>query len=154
MKWVKQDLQQYIQAKEYVDTIIVPLIPFQLSNDASLEKNAFQREVLSLFTRDLEKELSGRILLSPDYHYLASVDKETEINRMNAWIDDIQSQPFQHIFFVSSDSGWKKVEQGLKGTLIWLPAATADSMQPTEIQPIIRNQVQQVSELIRTYWKG
>ncbi len=57
MKWIKKDLQQFIQAKEFVDTAIVPLLPFQLSNDASLEKDAFQSEALSVFCVNWRRNL-------------------------------------------------------------------------------------------------
>ncbi|WP_010530811.1 YpiF family protein [Lentibacillus jeotgali] len=153
MEWTKQDLKQYIQAKEYVDTVILPLIPFHYSTDSSLEKDAFQREVLSVFTRELEKEITGRVMLSPNYNYLKSADKETEVTRINSWVDDTRSQPFDHLFFITSDAGWKKFEQDMKGTLIWLPGAVTESMQAKERQSVIRSQVQQVCELIRSYWK-
>lgn len=153
MKWTKQDLQQFIQAKAYVDTIVVPLLPFQLSNDSKLERNAFQREVISVFTRELEKELSGRIILSPDYYYLTSADKEAEMERIHTWVHDFQLQPIHHVFFVTSDSGWKKLEQTLQGTLIWLPAITSESMTSSEMQSVIRSHVQEVTELVRSYWK-
>lgn len=154
MKWIQKDLQQYVHAKEFVDTIIVPLLPFQLSNDSNLDKDAFQGEVLSAFNRELEKELTGRVLLAPDYHYLRSADKQAEIDRIHTWVDDMQTQPFHYVFFVTSDSGWKKSEQTLQGNLLWLPAIAVESMKSTEIQSVIRNQVKEVSELIRSYWKG
>ncbi|MFD2760856.1 DUF2487 family protein [Lentibacillus juripiscarius] len=152
MKWIKKDLQQFIQAKEFVDTAIVPLLPFQLSNDASLEKDAFQSEALSVFLRELEKELTGRVMLAPNYHYVKTADKESELDRIGKWIDDVQAQPFRHVFFITSDSGWKKNEQALPGTMIWLPVTGGESDQGT-MQTVIREHVQEVSELIRSYWK-
>ncbi|TFJ93821.1 DUF2487 family protein [Lentibacillus salicampi] len=153
MKWIQQDLQQYVQAKAYVDTIIVPLIPFHFSDDASLEKDAFQREVLSVFMRELEKEFSGRILLSPDYHYLKSADKAEEVKRVRSWVEDSWAQPFHHIFFMTVDSSWKKFEQDMNGTLIWLPQIVTESMQFSERQSVVHSQVQQVGEFIRSYWE-
>ncbi|MFB4169209.1 DUF2487 family protein [Virgibacillus sp. JSM 102003] len=153
MKWTKKDLQQYVNAKEYVDTIIVPLLPFQLSNESLLEKDAFQCEVLIAFSQELEKELTGRVLLTPNYHYLKSSKREQEINRINSWMDDMEQQPFNHVFYVTFDSTWKKNEQALNGTLIWLPGITDGTLQSNEMHSIIRSNVEQVSELIRSYWK-
>ncbi|SDQ54689.1 Protein of unknown function [Virgibacillus subterraneus] len=153
MKWKKSDLHQYVNAKEYVDTIIIPLIPFQLSNDSVLEKDAFQREVLVAFSYELEKELTGRVLLTPNYNYLKSSHKDQEIVRINSWIDDIEQQPFNHIFYVTFDSTWKKNEQGMRGTLLWLPGVSDGTLQSNEMHSIIRSNVEQVSELIRSYWK-
>ncbi|TRM12565.1 DUF2487 family protein [Lentibacillus cibarius] len=153
MKWIKKDLQQFVKAKEYVDTAIVPLLSFQLSDDAKLERDAFQSETQSVFLRELEKELTGRVMLIPDYRYLKSADKDAELNRLQSWVGDVQAQPFRHVFFITSDSSWKKSEQELPGTLIWLPITAGDSANPENMQPIIREHVQQVSELIRSYWK-
>ncbi|GGJ85549.1 hypothetical protein GCM10007063_05100 [Lentibacillus kapialis] len=153
MKWTKQDLQQYVQAKEYIDTIILPLIPFHFLTDSSLEKDAFQREVLSVFIRELEKEITGRVMLCPDYNYLKSADKKTEVVRINSWVENIRSQPFDHFFFITADSGWKKFDQAMQGTLIWNPHIVTESMQAREKQSVVHSQVQQVGELIRSYWQ-
>ncbi|GAA0444318.1 YpiF family protein [Lentibacillus halophilus] len=152
MEWMKNDLQQFVQAKEYVDTAIVPLLPFQLSYDASLEKDAFQSEAQAVFLRELERELTGRIMMIPGYRYLKSADKESELNRLRTWIRDIQAQPFFHVFFITSDSGWKKHEQALPGTLIWLPLTAGNDSDPENMQPIIKEQVGEVSDLIKSYW--
>ncbi|WP_106497414.1 YpiF family protein [Lentibacillus sp. Marseille-P4043] len=152
MQWLKQDLQQYIQAKEYVDTVIVPLIPFQLSQDTNLAKNAFQGEVLSIFAKEIEKGLTGRILLAPNYYYLNSESKEKEISRLNAWTENIFTQPFKHLFFVTFDASWKKNEQALDGTLLWLPGIQSGDIQSKEMHSFIHDQVNQISELIKSYW--
>lgn len=146
-------MEQYVNAKEYVDTVFVPLLPFHLSNDANLEKDSFQREALTAFLHELEKELTGRVMLTPSYNYIKAADKEQEIKRINSWVDDIEIQPFYHIFYLTFDSTWKKNEQSLRGTLIWLPGTTDGSMQSKEMQSIIRSQVEQVSELVRSYWQ-
>ncbi|PAV29488.1 hypothetical protein CIL05_11520 [Virgibacillus profundi] len=152
MKWKKEDIKQYVQAKEYIDTIVIPLIPFHLSQDNELEKGTFQSEVLSLFSNEIEKELTGRVMLLPTYHYLKSVNKEPEADRLNKWVEDVQKQPFTHIFFITFDSSWKKNEQALNGTLLWLPGVSSGDLHSKEMHGVIRNQVEQIVELIRSYW--
>lgn len=153
MKWSKKDIKKYINAKEYIDTILVPLIPFHLSNDNDLEKITFQGELLSIFSNEIEKELAGRVLLTPKYHYLKSARKEDEVERINTWIEDIHKQPFTHLFFITYDSGWKKSEQALNGNLLWLPGIHSGDLHSKEMQAVIRDQVEQVVDLIRSYWK-
>lgn len=152
MRWIKSDLERYVGAKEYIDTLLVPLLPFGFSDDASLAKNAFQIEVLSIFLNELEKELSGRVVLTPNYHYLKMAKKEDEIERLNSWIQDAQEQPFEHVFFVTFDSTWKKEERSINGSLLWLPGTHSGDLQSKETVGMIRDQVDQVSELIRSYW--
>src|SRR5699024_5958493 len=121
MQWVKSDLEQYIHAKEYVDTLVVPLLPYQLSHGSALSQDAFQGEVLHIFTNAIEKELTGRILLTPYYSYVRAKDLHSEVERLNTWVDSALEQPFEHVFFITFDANWKKHEPNLKGSLIWLP---------------------------------
>lgn len=154
MKWEKTDLSQYKEAKEYVDTLIIPLVPFQLSNDKTYEKEAFQSDVLALFVNKIEKELTGRVMLVPSYNYVSSKETEWdhEIERLNTWIQNCKIQPFQHTFLVTFDTGWKKNEADIDGSLLWFPGIDNGDIQSTEMQSLIKNQVNQIVELIRSYW--
>lgn len=152
MKWIKEDIEKYIQAKEYIDTLIIPLLPFDLSEDKEMPKIAFQGEVISIFVRELEKELMGRVVLTPSYYYNNNADKKNEIERINTWVEDAQKQPFEHVFFVTFDATWKKEEKDLKGSLIWLPSNHSVTINSKEMITIIRDQVEEVGELIRSYW--
>jgi len=152
VKWLSEDLNKYVQAKEYIDTLIIPLETFHLSQEADLEKDAFLREVLGIYTNEIEKELSGRVLLAPAYTYLKSSDLKNEAERLNAWIYDSKSQPFASIFAVTFDNGWKKVEKHLDCDLLWLPGMKRGNIHSDESVRLIRSQVEQISELIRSYW--
>jgi hypothetical protein len=153
MKWKKEDLKQYIEAKEYIDTVIIPLIPFQLTNEQNIEKNSFQSEVLSILANEIEKELAGRIMLIPNYHYIKSSDLEKESQILQEWVEEIQKQPFEHVFFITFDSEWKKNEGKLNGTLLWLPGVKSGNLHSAEMHSMIKDQVEQIGELIRSYWK-
>lgn len=78
MQWKKVDIERYREAKTYIDTLFMPLIPFQLSSDDELGKHAFQSEALTIFLNELEKELSGRVFLTPAYTYLIHTPKDNE----------------------------------------------------------------------------
>lgn len=152
MKWKPEDLKQYVQAKEYIDSIIIPLQPFHISDEASLPKDASQREVLSVFANDIEKELSGRVLLTPTYNYLKDANKAEEVERLNEWIANIKTQPFTNIFLLTFEPTWKKVEKSIDGELIWLPGIGSVDIKEKETVALIRNQVEQIIELLRSYW--
>ncbi|WP_068672013.1 DUF2487 family protein [Oceanobacillus sp. Castelsardo] len=152
MKWRKNDMEQYVKAKEYIDTVIIPLIPFQMAKDQELSKDSFQNEALALFLTEMEKELSGRLLLTPNYHYIKSTNLEQEKGRLNLWIANIQEQPFNHIFFITFDPKWKKVERELDGSLIWLPGFPTKDLLSNDVLQMVRGQVTEISELIRSYW--
>jgi len=154
MKWFSEDMPKYVQAKEYIDTAILPLQQFHIMDEASLEKDAFQREILSIYANEIEKELSGRILLTPTYHYLKveNMNMENEVERLNEWIKHLQSQPFKHIFVMTFDNGWKKNERKIAGELLWLPGIKQGNIHSEETIQVIKSQVEQISELIRSYW--
>ncbi|HEX6593468.1 MAG TPA: DUF2487 family protein [Bacillota bacterium] len=150
MKWTQKDMTKYVQAKEYIDTIVIPFMPFQIGKDQDATKYATEHEVLLLLANELERELSGRMMLLPAYFYLKTTDPEKEIERLNAFVNEIQKQPFTHIFFLTFDSSWKKNERLFDGNLLWIPSIQAED--PSAMQTVVKDQVSQVSELIRSYW--
>lgn len=152
MKWTAHDLRRYAEAKEYIDTLLIPFVPIHFSDDQTFIKNAFEREILTILLHQLEKELSGRTLLLPEYNYLHEAKKEDEIERIKTWISQFQKQPFEHIFYFTYDVTWKKYEQSLEGALIWLPSQPEKDLHSEEIASYINHQIKQVSELIRTFW--
>lgn len=153
MKWLKNDLEKYGQAKEYIDTLLIPLAPFRMADSQDAEKSAQQAEGLAIIANELEKELTGRVMLSPPYHYLKSAGRASEVERVNAWAAEVKEQPFEHIFLLTFDSSWKKLEKELDSSLIWLPAFQPEGFHTPEFRNMIRGHVAQVTELIRTYWQ-
>lgn len=154
MKWKKAELEKYVQAKEYVDTILLPLIPIQMGNDEESEKNSFQSEIINIFANEIEKELSGRVMLAPNYNFLKTADKSIEAKRINFWIQDMQEQPFEHITLLTFDPSWKKHEKDINGSLLWIPGIQSGDIRSKEMQEFVRNQVAQITEIIRSSWEG
>lgn len=154
MKWKKTDLEKYIQEKQYIDTLLIPLLPISFSTDQQLASQAFQNELLTILTNGLEQNLAGRVLLTPTYHYLKLNNKirEDEMNRLNEWIKNAQNEPFKHYFLITHDLAWKKEERALDGTLLWIPTVTSGDIQSEEINRFTRDQLEQLVELIRSYW--
>ncbi|MUV39783.1 hypothetical protein JNUCC1_03667 [Lentibacillus sp. JNUCC-1] len=152
MKWTKSDLSRFLEAQEYVDTVIIPLVPFQFSHEKKMGKDAFQAELVYLFAQGVEQELAGRVILTPAYHYVKSTDKHKEAERVAEWEKEIKSQPFKHVFYLTFDPSWKKNEKALEGTLLWFPAISANGDAHSSVD-VLRPQVEQVVELIRSYWE-
>lgn len=152
MKWTKSDVEKYVEAKEYVDTVVIPVQSFQLSKDDRLIKDTFAGEVLSIYANEIEKELSGRLLLTPTYTFNKQSDIKQEVARLNEWIADIKEQPFEHVFLLTLDLNLKKEEQALDGNLLWFPGLQPTDLQSQEAVQMIRSQIEQISELIRSYW--
>jgi len=152
VKWTSEDLEKYVQAKEYIDTAIIPVLGFQMNQEKEMAKDAIQREILSIYSNEIEKELSGRVLLTPQYNYIKSKDLKDEIARLNNWIEYIQEQPFTSVFLLTFDNQWKKCERDINGELLWFPSVQTANIKSEETIQMIRSQVEQISELIRSYW--
>jgi len=155
MKWIKNDVAKYLTAEEYIDTAFIPLVPFTLDMEKErLPSLAFQKEVTELICNQMEKEFQGRMMLFPSYMYGQSFDKQEELIRINAFAELIKTKPFQHLFFITFDSTWKKHETALNGHLIWLPVMKEGDLQSEETTKIIMDQVHQVKELVKMYWSN
>lgn len=141
-----------MDVKEFVDTVVIPLHPFHLSEETSVVKDAFQLDVLERYAAEIEKKLSGRVLLAPTYLYLKKSNAGQEVKRLNAWVNDMKEQPFTSVYFFTFDSTWKKVEQELSGHLLWFPGMKTGDLKNPETTKLIRTQAEEISELIRAEW--
>jgi len=154
MKWNYNDMDMYVQAKEYVDTFLVPFVPFSFSrSDEDTKRLALHAELMDIFVNEIEKQYKGRIFLAPSYSYLLDGDYSEEIAKLNGLVEHAQNNGFKHILFLTFDNKWKKRESKLHGHLIWVPAGQTHDLQSEEAQNMIRTQIDQVMELITTYWQ-
>jgi hypothetical protein len=151
MRWIKADTTKYLPEKEYIDTVLIPLIPFDPADDQQMAKQAFQRELNQVFTSLIEKEYKGRVFLSPEYYYLNDRAND-EVERLNRWVERFNKQPFEHIFLFTFDPKWKKHEKDLAGQLLWVPGIQSGNIQSTETQSFVKEQAHQISEFIQAFW--
>ncbi|UOQ47587.1 YpiF family protein [Gracilibacillus caseinilyticus] len=153
MKWTSTDLEVFYQSKEFIDTLCIPLIPLDLANSADVHKLANQKTSLQIISDELERNYTGRIMLSPTYTYVRGTDFQIECDRVNQWTSNLSGDHFQHIFLLSYDVNWKRFERDLAGSFVWLAAPSIDDFKSEHAQKAISNQTNQLSELIESYWK-
>ncbi|MBM7569837.1 YpiF family protein [Aquibacillus albus] len=152
MKWNKIDITRYLGAQEYIDTLLIPLVPIALEDSEQMNQVVSQHDLIQAFSNEVEKDFTGRIFLLPTYTYLFTTDREQELPRLNEWINQSQHRPFKHIFLFTFDHHWKKHESKLKGNLLWFPAIQSGDLHSNETQKVIKDQVKHVKELVRSYW--
>ncbi|WP_226034696.1 YpiF family protein [Aquibacillus saliphilus] len=152
MKWQKEDIDQYQGAEEFVDTLLIPLMPITMNSKKDIKKLAFQGDLLNFFANEIEKQFKGRIFLIPTYSYYESNESENEVERLNNWVNQLTKNPFKHVFFLTFDHHWKKDERNLDGNLLWFPAIQTEEIDSKQTQPILKDQITQINELIRSYW--
>jgi Protein of unknown function (DUF2487) len=151
MKWIPQDIDLYLQAKEYVDTAVLPLLP--VSFDADMKQSASMTEFITLLSIQLERQFKGRLLLLPGFSYLKSMKEDKLVENLKVWETEILQKGFQYVFYITSDSQWKSREHDLNGSLIWLPSLPLESMDKQYKTSILEDQVKQLLSVFIQKWR-
>ncbi|MGG4267352.1 YpiF family protein [Peribacillus simplex] len=150
MKWTAKDIDMYMQSKEYVDTVLIPLVP--LSFGRQMKQTGSMNEFLTILSLEIEKQMKGRILLLPTFHYLS--DEMDKAERLNRWANEVKAKDFKHIFFLTSDFEWKKEEKELENNLVWIPAIPLESLETEQAREMINQQVIQILDIFTYNWKN
>lgn len=152
MKWTKANIETYIETKEFIDTLLIPLIKLDLKSDQRMKDSALGREYINVLAYELERRLAGRTMLLPDYVYLSNAQYNAEVNRINEWIQSFSEQSFKNIFFISLDNEWTKFNQELQGQFLWLSHVPFDNLSEQTAKTFIQTQADKLSETIQSFW--
>jgi hypothetical protein len=151
LKWICADIESYVNEKEYIDTMILPLYPISFTRN--VERTVEMTEYISLITILLEKQFKGRVLLVPGYSYLKKLEGEMPVEDLLKWEEEIMTSGSKHLFYFTCDSDWKNVENSLQGSLIWVPTFPILKMDAKQRNVIIEDQVKQLSSLLTQKWQ-
>ncbi|NSL52281.1 YpiF family protein [Calidifontibacillus erzurumensis] len=150
MRWTSQDIKMYMQAKEYIDTIVIPLIPISLQNDAS--EICEMGEFTSILASELEREYKGRLLVLPAFTYLREEESFSLIERLNKWSQKLDGEGSKHVLFLTSDPQWKLNEKDLLGTLIWVPSISFTDLDKKYIEQVVKSQLKSIQTVVISLW--
>jgi hypothetical protein len=150
MKWTPQDIETYLNAKEYVDTAVVPLLSVSMGGE--MKQSAAAAEFITLLTGHLERQFTGRLLLLPPFTYLKPNYGENTIRDLREWEANLAKEEFKHIFYITSELDWRTQEGGLTGTVIWLPSIPLEHMNDSQKMAVVDSQVKQLLELFTQKW--
>ncbi|WLR43726.1 DUF2487 family protein [Bacillus carboniphilus] len=143
MRWEIKDWDLYKQSKEYVDTVVVPVVPLSLKNKQQLEKH----EYLTLLSQELEKQLRGRLFLTPPLVYFFPEKQRLETD-MNNW-KEILSKHFTYIFFLTGEEVLKESQD-----VLWSPTIPIENMDQSLKKKVIQDQVAQILNILLQYWNS
>lgn len=150
MKWIPQDIETYLNAKEYVDTAVVPI--FSVSMGGEMKQSAAAVEFITLLTGYLERQFTGRLILFPPFTYLNSKNCESNLSDLKEWETSLTEGEIKHIFYITSEIDWRAREEELNGTVIWLPSIPLEHMNDTQKLAVIDSQVKQLLGLFTQKW--
>lgn len=152
MKWVPQEVETYLTAKEYVDTAVIPV--YSLSFGEEMKQSAAAFEFISLLTGHLERQFTGRILLFPPFTYLKSDNMDNVLSNLLNWEDNISKSEFKHVIYITSELDWRMYEKRLGGSLIWLPSMPLGSMSEPQKMEVVDSQVKQLFSIFTQKWSN
>ncbi|CAI8699459.1 hypothetical protein KOY_00536 [Bacillus cereus VDM021] len=151
MKWVVKDAEQFEQAREYVDTGIIPLLSISVAKE--MKSVVAQGEFIETLSMELEREYKGRVFLLPPFTYLTEQQKQ-EQGRLQDWTSHLQEQGLKHIAYVTSDFAWKEGVDTLPGHLFWLPALLLEEFSDQAKREVIHAHVKNIMELLTEKWEN
>lgn len=146
MNWTSKDMDTYLQQKEYIDTLIVPLLKVETAPE-QLKNSTSSSEFLMHLTTYLETQFKGRMMLMPPFAYTQSTDLAGMAETLSR---DVAATAFKHVFFITTDSAWTSLQ--IEGEVIWLPSIPLESMDPSLRQTIIEDQLRQVLPRFTEKW--
>lgn len=74
LKWIVKDVEQFEQAREYVDTGVIPLLSISAAKE--MKTVVEQGEFIELLSMELEREYKGRVLLLPAFTLFSRKSKK------------------------------------------------------------------------------
>lgn len=151
MKWNNEDMDMFLQAREYVDTAVLPLFP--VSFDEKSKQNAGMTEFIQILSLQLERKFKGRMVLLPGMIYAKSAGEEELAASLQKWEKEFFDNGFKYVFYLTSDIDCKKVENIIRGSLIWLPSLPIMQMDERTRSTILEDQVAQLVEIFVQKWK-
>lgn len=150
MKWGPQDVDVYLQSKEYIDTAVIPLLP--VTFDGEMKQAAEMTEFISLLTGLLERQFKGRLMLLPGFSYLKTKETEKIIEDLMFWEEQLLATGFNHVFYITSDTFWNSLQNQVTGSIIWMPSIPMETMEESAKTAVIDSQVKQLINLFTQKW--
>ncbi len=146
MNWTAKDMDTYLQQKEYIDTLIVPLLKVE-TDTGNMKKSTSSSEFLMHLANFIETQFKGRMMMMPPFAYTPSMNLEVMAGTLSS---DLSLTSFKHVFYLTTDSAWTSIE--LEGEVIWLPSIPLESMDTQLRQTIIEDQLRQVLPRFMEKW--
>lgn len=152
MRWTAGDMEPYFRSKDYVDTCVIPTVPVTWNKDT--KSTVAEGEFAVLMVDELERQLRGRVMHFPPFTYLKSEDLTQRVSRAKDWKREILQDNMKHAFFITSDTDWKRVENEMEDSLIWLPAIPLEHLNADNRREVINGQIKQLLQIITIKWRN
>lgn len=137
------DAMKSLTERQYVDTLVVPLV--ELAFDEDMVRKAEGNEVIQAVALETERQLSGRTMLSPTLSY---VDVDAGRATAEAVLTKAVSSGFSHVLFISSDLRFK----GSDLPIMFVPPLALKGMSGEQSHTMVQNFATQVITELSSRW--
>lgn len=145
MKFQAEDVDRFLQSKDYIDTAIIPLVGIgadQIKQTVSLG------EFTILVAEELERQLKGRVFLFPPHTYLeVNEGKQEDILMIRK---SLQGH-FQHVVYITSDNSWGHRTE-ISESLFMLNPVPLEHLKVELKEKIIQESVGQILNFLLQKW--
>ncbi|MCT4775961.1 MULTISPECIES: DUF2487 family protein [Exiguobacterium] len=143
MRFDGLDAMKSLTERQYVDTLVVPLV--ELAFDEDMVRKAEGNEVIQAVALETERQLSGRTMLSPTLSY---VDVEAGRSLAEQVTVQATASGFAHVLFISSDLRFK----GSELPIIFVPPLALKGMSGEQSHTMVQNFATQVITELSSRW--
>ncbi|WP_396129633.1 DUF2487 family protein [Exiguobacterium mexicanum] len=143
MRFDGLDAMKSLTERQYVDTLVVPLV--ELAFDEDMVRKAEGNEVIQAVALETERQLSGRTMLSPTLSYL---DVEAGRSLAEQVTAQATASGFTHVLFISSDLRFK----GSELPIIFVPPLALKGMSGEQSHTMVQNFATQVITELSSRW--
>lgn len=148
MNWTGKDMDTYLQQKEYIDTLVIPLVKVQTNMD-NIKTSASSTEFVMHLASLIETQFKGRMMFAPPVVYTS----KTNIKQMaQTTLQEFADTTFKHVFYLTTDHAWSEME--LAGQVIWMPSIPLESMEASLRQSILEDQLRQLLPKFTEQWSN
>lgn len=152
MKWISEDIQTFMEAREYVDSVLIPL--YGISFAGVISKNAASTEFTSIISQQVERQFKGRLLMLPGITYCKDWDEEEKVKYILQWKATIEKEKFPFIFFLTTDKEWDLYAEKLGDSLIWMPFIPLEDLDERYKKTVIEEEVSEILNKIILKWRN
>lgn len=150
MKWNVKDVEMFEQARKYVDTALVPLVP--ITFDEQMQQMILWNDFMSILSMEVEKMFKGRILLTPIFYYVKGDNRKAD--SLQIWVKELKRTQFKHVFFLSSDESWERDVRILSGLFLFIPYRSIEHQDKEQVHQLMKQQSQLLIDHFTKIWKG
>ena len=151
VKWIPQDAEIFLGAREYVDTVIMPLIG--ITFQGHVKQSASIHDFITIISRQVEQQLKGRLLLLPPMTYCNDWSRQECLEMLLNWKKSLEEE-FAHVFFLTSDVEWKTIEAELGQSLLWTTPIPLEYLDEKNKKPMMEEQVKPLLTKISQKWEN